>query len=232
MPKRKLIYKENLDLDYEESTRLSYDVIFREPEMKQEIAEQEEIQEREDLEKALEKQRQEFESKLSVAKEQAAQKAYQKGFAEGEKEAREAIAASLDTFKDALQNVETKIESLAEELNPGITTMVFELAEKILQIPVDSPELRDAVKQEVSNIFQTLDNELSVKIWVSPPDTPTIEELTGNFDLKKITVLKDENLNPGEYSIETSEKTIERKFKKLLDDIRHNTELEQWKLQQ
>jgi len=232
MPRRKLIYRENLDIDSEESTRLSYDVIFQEPQMKQEIAEQEEQQEKEELEKALQQQREEFENKLAVEKEQAAQQAYQKGFSAGKEEAKELISHSLGTFEEALQNVETKMESLAEDLNPGITTMVFELAEKILQIPIESSELRETMQQEVSEVFQTLDDELSVKVYLSPQDISAIKELAGHFDLKKISVHKDESLNPGEYAIETSEKTIERKFKKLLDDIRQNTELEQWKLTQ
>ena len=232
MPRRKLIYKENLDLDSDESTRLSYNVVFREPEMKQEIVEQEEQEVKKELKNALEQQRHEFENKLSVEKEQAAQQAYQKGLTAGKKEAQQTITASLDTFKEALNQVESKVETLTEQLNPGITTMVFDLAEKILQIPIESPQLRNTIQKEVRQVFETLDNELAVKIAVSPQDVSTIEELTNHLNMEKITINEDKNLNPGEYTIETSEKTIERKFKKILNDIRRNTDLEEWELKQ
>ena len=227
---RKLIFKERLDYEEADSTRLSYDVIFRKPEFERQIEEQEAVEQQQQVEEALAQQKEQFESRLQVEKQQAAQQGYDKGFSEGQEEARNLISESLETFRQSLAELDTRLTKLTEEIKPGVTSMVFDLAEKVIQVPVQSDELTEIVRSEVERIVRGVDDELKITIYVSPDDFDAIEEMVAQFDLKRIDVKANQSLQPGEYGVETNEETVVRRFQKSLRDMREELNVEDWGL--
>jgi len=229
MDAKKLIHKEKLDIDDQEATLLSYDVVFSQHEMEQQIEQEEQLQKQQDINEALKAQEEEFQNQLAVAKQQAAQQGYENGFQEGRKEAEEVIRESISTFNDSLQELDHRLNKTLEEIEPGIISMVFDLAEKILQVPVKDDKFSEIVEQEVSQILRKISDDLRIEIYVSQHDEPAIRKLVNQIDTKRIEIYSDTSMNPGEYAVETSEETVIRHFKKLLTDVRDQLDIENWR---
>jgi flagellar assembly protein FliH len=228
MASSKLIYKERLDMDEADATRLSYDVVFRQPEIEREQEEAEEQASQEELQQAIEENDRQWQQRLEEVRNQAQQEGYQRGLEEGRQQATKRIDQRLDAFKQALDEAGNKVEQVVEELSPGVTTMIFEVAEKIIGIPLDSAQLRERVRREVRSTLERLDESLRIQVYVSHQDFESIQKVTQQYENRNIHVQADETLQPGEYFVETNREAVVRNFQKSLADMRDDLRVEDW----
>lgn len=225
----KLIYKERLDFDEKDSTRLSYDVVFRQPEIEREEVEAEEKANLEELQQAVEENDRQWQQRLEEVRSQAQKEGYQRGLQEGQQQARQIIQERLGTFQQALDDAGNKVEQLVSELAPGVTTMIFEVAEKIIGIPLNHPQLRERVRREVRSTLERLDESLRIQVYVSTNDYESVQQITNQYQNRNIHVQADDTLQPGEYFVETNQEAVVRNFQKSLRDMRDDLRVEDWR---
>jgi flagellar biosynthesis/type III secretory pathway protein FliH len=225
----KLIYKERLDFDEKDSTRLSYDVVFRQPEIEREQQEAEEEANREELQQALEEQEQQWQQRLEQVRQQAQQEGYERGLQEGQQQAHQMVQERLTVFEQALDQAGNKVEAVVEQLAPGVTSMIFEVAEKVIGIPLNHSQLRERVRREVRATLDRLDESLRIQVYVSPNDFESIQQITNQYQNRNIHVQADDTLQPGEYFVETNQEAVVRNFQKALRDMRDDLRVEDWR---
>lgn len=225
---QKLIYKEKLKLDDNDSTRLSYDVVFRQPELKRQKEEEKEKVSDEQMQEALREKDRQWEQRLQQARQQAVQEGYETGLQEGKAEARAEIQDHLQHFRESIQQVDNHVQEIIQELKPGITSLIFDIAEKVIGVPVHSDELQQRVEREMARVLDQVDEDLNVKIHVSNEDYQTIRELVDQIGRRNVNIQRDESLNPGEYAVETNREAIVQNFQKNLMDMREDLKHEDW----
>jgi flagellar assembly protein FliH len=126
-----------------------------------------------------------------------------KGYVEG------LCQALLEKFAEVEDRVRNEIKDTA--LN--IAKRLY-LTEKLPKEDVVLQSLQKALNSGISLRGR-------IRLRVNPHDLPTVEEFLKTLDLKdvQLELIKDENLNGGEFSIETADFWIERKLEDLLTDI-------------
>ena len=231
-PGRKLIYKENLNFEESDLARLSYDVVFRQPDIEAEEEAEEEVRQHQELEEAIEQNNAEWQQRLEQVRKQALQEGYDAGVQDGRQEARQQARQQaqqeLQQVQQGMTALEQEFSQLLEEMKPGITSLIFDIAEKVIQVPVESQALREVVVNQVAESLGQLDSDIHIKLLVSGQDADLMREVTGQIGSRHIEINIDEQLNPGEYRIETPREVIEQNFKKYLADMRARLKKEDW----
>jgi len=190
------------------------------------IPESEEIYTAEQV-KNLIKEREEYwlkekEAELKTAKE----KAYREGFKAGQKKAGDEMNTSIDSVLKALKSVDTHVNELMDQVKPHIASMVFELAEKILALPVKNKLLNERVTNEIEQIINDLESNTRVTVDVAESDLKTVRKRMKDLPNADHIVLRASNdLNPGEYRVDTNREQIVKQFRKNLQDFRESVNL-------
>lgn len=215
----KIIDNDRLNSNGQNWTRLSYEMLFNEKPARNNgyrtSVEVNELLKENDLK---------WEARLEEAKLQVREEALKQGFSEGKKEAEEEIKQHLQPIKEAISEVDGRMNTLLDELKPHLATLVFDLTEKVLEVPVYNEDLQQRVGDEVHRFLGEIEEGTKIKITVSSQDYQIISELTGPGDLLKRTNIQyDESLNPGEYRIETRYEMIVKNFRKMLNDLKEST---------
>ena len=169
-----------------------------------------------------------WEARLEEAKRLTREEALKEGYSEGKKDALDEVKQHLLPIREAITEVDGRINKLLDELKPHLASLVFDLTEKVLEVPVYNEELQHRVEEEVHRILEEIEEGTRVKIAVSPEDYQIISGLDTSGDLmKKTDIHYDESLNPGEYRIETRYEVIVKNFRKMLNDLKESTILSQ-----
>jgi flagellar biosynthesis/type III secretory pathway protein FliH len=205
----------------ESPTKLSYEMVFaRNLEDSQDFDPDEKIL-RSDLQRVLENKDHEFDVKLSLEKIRTHEQSFIRGLEEGEQIARERFESQIKPLQDALEEANQTVQNLMEELKPYLATLVFDLAEKVLEHPVQSEEMQQRVKKEINALLSEVDSNLKIRIDISAFDYELITSVVEARDHQdKIEVNPDPGLNSGEYRIETASELIVKQFRKVLNDYR------------
>jgi flagellar assembly protein FliH len=117
--------------------------------------------------------------------------------------------ALLEKFAE----VEDKVRNEIKDTALNIAKRLY-LTEKLPKEDVVLQSLQKALNSGISL-------KGYIKLRLNSHDLPAVEEFLKNLDLKdvQLELIKDENLNRGEFSIETADFWIERKLEDLLTDI-------------
>ncbi|TVQ12157.1 MAG: hypothetical protein EA364_09225 [Balneolaceae bacterium] len=178
---------------------------------------------------ALAKLEQEWTEKLVAARKEEAEKAYKQGFNDGQKLSKANAEQHLENFKKTMKDADSRIQGLIHEVKPGITDLIFDLAEKVMEIPVESDMLRMKVAQELDGLLQQLDITSRIRLQVSTEDYEHIFSMiqeTHHSDKLSIQMLDD--LNPGEYQLDTDQEKVVKDFREILKDYRQQLLSNDW----
>jgi flagellar assembly protein FliH len=117
--------------------------------------------------------------------------------------------ALLEKFSEVEDKVRNEIKDIALDIAKRLY-----LTEKLPKEDVVLQSLQKALNSGISLSGR-------IRLRVNPHDLPTVEEFLKTLDLKdvQLELIKDENLNRGEFSIETADFWIERRLEDLLTDI-------------
>lgn len=224
----KVIDSEQLNFSGKSFARLSYEMLFED----QDEGEGEERSletavesiSKEELTERLRKAEEQWQKRLEEEKEKTARAAYKRGRNKGRKEAESAIDEKVSGLKAALEEADRKIGELMDELKPVMAQMVFDLAEKVVRVPVADKEIRRKVSDEIVEILEELEENIRVKIHVSKEDYELVsKELEECGD--KIELKASEELNPGEYTVDTRKERVVKRFTKILNDFKESVAL-------
>lgn len=216
----------------EQGKRLSYSMIFD-----QEIA----VKERklipdDEVEQMLAARDEEWKKRVKLEQIKSHRQGYDKGYQDGELEATEKtresttgeVVNSFQGLQGALNHIESNIQELHKEIEPGVCSLVFSIAEQVIGIPVHKKELEDQVKSELERIFKSMDESQKIEIWCSRSDLQYVQSLSADLNLKKIIIETDPELKPGEYRVETNQRKVIRNFKKSLSEMMDQLTIEHW----
>ncbi len=237
---KKNIDSENLFVNAEECQRLSYEMLFSDNGYEngdnhsgdEEENDKEEYQSQRDQLNELKRLKKKWEQKLEDAKEEAYQQGLEEGKQQGEEQAMDAIEQQVESLKGMLDSVDGRIDELMEDLKPHIATMVFDVTEKIIGLPVKSETLKEKVAAEVRKILASIEKELQINVKVAATDYGYIVRALKDLpNTDHIEITSTESLNTGEYSIDTKHERVVKSFKKMLQDFRERVALEKEELE-
>jgi len=229
-----IIDPENVLVNAEECKRLSYDMLFNDGTDTNGIKTKSNGQNghanyksEEQHQRELRQLRKECEQKLEQAKTEAYKQGFNDGKEEGIEEFKTAIDDQVAVVTQAVEDIDHKIQSLTEDLKPHMASMVFDVAEQIIGLPVKNDALKDQVAAELRRILATVENGTKVQVNVAATDYGyIIRALKNQPDLENVSILSSESLNPGEYTVDTQNERVVKDFKKMLDDFREELALE------
>lgn len=231
-----VIDSNNLQVDTGECRRLSYKMLFSDsPHAKSNGTETRGDRDPITL-KEHQKNLREAEEKWQVKLEEVSAEAYQKGleegFKKGEKKAQAVMEQKGELMKEVVCGIENHINELMDELKPRIATLVFDITEKILGLPLKSEKLGKEVTEEVGKLLLSFDRDIHVKLIVSSSDYGfMVRALKDLPNAERVQLSKSDELSTGEYTVDTENERIVKNFKKMLLDFRDEVALEEFELE-
>ncbi|MEO1022660.1 MAG: hypothetical protein AAFW89_08950 [Bacteroidota bacterium] len=223
----RVLDNERIQWKGEKSRRLSYQMIFEEP---KEESEAPPVHEPIDITGILEERDEKWKIKLK----REAQKAHDEGLEQGRIEGLETARAEIDTKLEFLYRYMDQAYELWKErqqlIDPGILDLALDIAEHIVGVPIEHPNVHKVMEEKLPAIFQRLDDEVKPCLCVSEQDLALVERLKeehapGTFVRIKVK----EALNPGEFELDTNQERIVHTFKALIDDFREHLNVPSWK---
>lgn len=218
---------ENVLMNAGECRRLSYDMLFSEQNYQQEDEEESTADQKQTLKEQYEQQLLQQEKKWEAQLREARNEAFEQGKQQGQKEAEQSMARQSAVLEKALTSVESQLDSLTEELCPHIATMVFEMVEKIIGLPIEDDRLKKTAADEIGAILTSIEQDLLVTVTVAATDYGFIVRALNELpNTNHINITGSEDLNPGEYTVDTESEHIVKNFQKILHDFREKVALE------
>ncbi len=214
----RLIYREQLKYQAKDKTKLSYEELFEEKPT-------EEI----DYQDVIERNNLEWSRRLNDTRQAAIKEGYQAGFSDGEAKARQRIDEQLHHFENALMELDQRLRITIEEIKPGVTSLVFDMAEKVIGVPVHNEQLQTWVKESVKKTLDSISENTKISIVVSEYDYEAIVALMEKMPgVEKIKVSYSKTFQPGEFNVETPHDAVVNNFTKKMADLRKSIPLQDW----
>lgn len=226
MSSRKIIDENRINWNNRNQATLSYKMIFDD---RPEIDLMEAEEEKPDVDELLAENNRHWEEKLRRTQKEL----YQAGLKEGTERGYEQASGEIDDKLMRLQSILTEAQTEWRErqlmMDPGVIDLAFELAESILEIPVDNPDIRARMESELGPILQKMDESSKPVLWISESDKEFISRLKEEYAAPATLYIRvNEEFNPGEYKIESSRETIVHSFKTMLTDLKKSLNLPSW----
>lgn len=177
------------------------------------------------VEEILEAERERLQKMWDQERVRTEKAALEKGRAEGYEQASQEISGSIEAITDALEAAEKGLQSMLEEIKPHIASVAFDLAEKILELPIENEQVKNRVAGSVEKIVDELSAHTEVVIQVSESDFDRVSAMLKAKESDHIQLKPGPELNPGEYRIDTPSEQIAREFKHTLANFRETFSL-------
>jgi flagellar biosynthesis/type III secretory pathway protein FliH len=228
MSSSKIINDGKISWDSKPRNRLSYQMLFDEAPAS--VAEAEEEVPAPDSEEILRKNNEQWEARLKKSRQEAYEAGVDEGYNRGYKEAELLLDQKADKLSEQLKTAHVEWQEQQKILNPGVLDLAFELAESILEIPVENPAIREKLLSELEPVLRRIDDSTRPVLWISKADEEFIQEIKeDNAPRATIIIRVDKSLNSGEFKLETSRESIIHQFKTLLQDLKESLNLPSWK---
>ncbi|MDI6401984.1 FliH/SctL family protein [Balneolaceae bacterium ANBcel3] len=216
---RKIIDKTKLAWQDDQQFRLSYQMVFDEKKDENESV---------NVSEALKAERQKWAAETEAARKEAFGQGYKLGREEGYSDAGAEMDQRIASLRQAYMEAIQAWEAQQKLLKPGLLNLVFDIAEKILGIPVTNGAMRNKLEEELSILFQQIEKESRPVLWVSAEDFDFVESLQEKYAEKTGVVLRiGKQCNPGEFQLETNQEKVVRDFRQMLHDFKESLILPQ-----
>lgn len=236
MEEQKILNTEQINWYEEEDNELNYQIAFdgndglgsngEEETESDDKGEQEQV----DVKTLLRERDQKWKKRLKKAREISFAKGVEEGRKKGYRKAEEEIDEKLETLRGIFEQAHKKWLERHRALNPGLLDLTFDLVEEIVGIPVENPQIRETLEEELSELLHEAENRLKPVLWVSKEDYNFVENLVKKYAPEiSINIRVSKEYNPGEFEFETEKKTVVYSFKEMLHDFRENISLPSWK---
>ncbi|SHG14999.1 hypothetical protein SAMN05443144_12033 [Fodinibius roseus] len=235
MEEPKILHDEQLSWYEEEDRRLDYQVAFENQDYTEnkgaaKKAERTGNKEDTDVKKLLRERDRMWKKRLQKAREAAFREGLEKGKKEGISEAREEINEKIKGVEHILDHAHLEWKRRQEAINPGLLDLVFELVEKIVGLPVENPEIRNKLDEELSNLLHEADTSVKPVIWICESDYEYVEGLVNTYAPEvTVSIRSSDKYNPGEFAFDTEKETVVYNFKEMLRDFRETISLPSWR---
>ena len=225
----KIINDDNITWDRNSQDTLSYRMLFDEAPAA--ISEPQEEEETVDVEEILRENNEKWEKQLHQARQDAFDAGVKEGYNNGYSEAEAALDQRVAKLSGQLHDAHREWQDLQKMLDAGVLDLAFELAESILDIPVENPAIRQTMQTDLEPILRRIDESTRPVLWVSESDEDFVKALKeDNAPQTTVQIRIDKALKPGEFKLETSRESIVHQFKTLLQDLKESLNLPSWKV--
>jgi len=234
MDEQKILNTDQISWYDEDKTQLNYQVAFEgDGGLKQSdngSSNNEEDKQEIDLRALIRKKDEKWKKRLEKVRESAFAKGIEQGKEIGYRKAEQEIDEKLAELAGVLKEGHQQWIERQEALNPGMLDLVFDLAEQIVGLPVEHPELRQKLDEELSVLLHEVEAEVKPVLWVCEEDHAYVEELIQKYAPEvTVSIRISDKYNPGEFEFETDKETVVHSFKEMLSDFRENLSVPSWK---
>ena len=169
-----------------------------------------------------------LEKELQAAREDAYNLGFQDGMAAEQKRHQEELTEHASRINDLAENLEREFSQLLDKLEGPLLNMSFQIAERILTIPLPDDVRQDALVGTIRSFLGEVLHEGSVVIHVSSDNLALIQSKEASQELEqsfpgKIRFVANSNLGPGECMVETPEHIIDGRYKTQLAILESKT---------
>lgn len=224
MNSRRILDENSIRWKSKDQATLSYNMIFDDRPPETEV-----VKDQADFEKLLAENNRRWEDRLLKARGEVYEAGVNEGIKKGCERANNELDLKLKSIEKHLQTAHEEWRERQKMLDPGVLDLAFEIAESILEIPVENPAIRDRIKSELGPILQRMDKGLKPVLWISEEDhkyiTKLIEEYASD---SSIYIRVDKEFTSGEYKLESSRETIVHTFKTMVQDLKKSLTLPSW----
>lgn len=224
----KIINDGKITWDHKSQDTLSYQMLFDDAPAS--VSEHEEDIPEVDVDELLRENNEQWEERLRQARQDAYDAGIDEGYNRGFKTSEEQLDQKAARLSEQLEQAHAEWREQQKMLDPGVLDLAFELAESILEIPVENPAIREKMKGELEPILRRIDDSTRPVLWVSETDEDFVVAIKeDNVPRTTINIRVDKTLNTGEFKLETSRESIVHQFKTLLQDLKESLNLPSWK---
>lgn len=175
----------------------------------------------EDVDLLLDEQKQYYHQIWEKEKQKVHKKAYNEGFGAGKDQVLQTIEKSMENIRQAVNEGEQSFKKMLDNLKPYMTALVFDLAEKIISLPIKSTKLEKKVEEEIRTMLTCVGEEAQVKVTVPEVDFELLQESLSKLnESDRMKLYSSSELKSGEYCLETKEEKIIKDLKKILKEYR------------
>ncbi|WP_138430793.1 FliH/SctL family protein [Fodinibius saliphilus] len=183
-----------------------------------------------DVQELLKERDKKWKERLKKSRAAAYSKGVEQGKEQGYQEAKEEFKQKEKQLETMFEQAHKEWHERHEALNPGLLDLSFEIAEEIVGIPVENPEIRELMKEELSVLLHGAEEEVKPLLRVCESDYQYVKDLVEKYAPEAtLTIRVSEDCNPGEFEFETDKKMVVYRFKEILNDFRENLSLPSWK---
>jgi flagellar biosynthesis/type III secretory pathway protein FliH len=209
------------------SMKLSYDMIFANGADDQNgdatSAERPSSFSAEEVDEMLQERDDQWKQRLVKECDEARESGFAAGYDEGETKAGKVYEKQLAGLEAMMNDLDSEIKGVFDELKPHIAGLVFSMTEKVLDVPFEDERLQQRVQEEVIRFVENLDEALQVRVKVSEADYERVRRaLDGKVGIENVSLRIDETQKSGEYAIETKKEFIIKNFKKMVADFKES----------
>lgn len=227
---QKVLQTEQINWYEEEENRLDYEVVFGGENYQKSKANKESAEPKVDVKKLIQKRDEKWKKRLENAREKMFEKGRQKGFEEGYKEAEQQVDQKLSKLEGLIQEAHEDWCQRQELINPGLLDLTFDIVEKIVGLPIENPQIRQQLEEELSVLLHQSDDEIKPLLWISKEDYKFVEGIVKKYAPElSISIRISEKYNPGEFELETEKETVVHRFREKVTDFKENLSLPSWK---
>ncbi len=220
-----------------DSTRLNYKMLFGD-EHDSEIASQEmpepnkeQLLDPEELvKKAQEDRDQKWKIKVEKTRSEAHQAGYEEGFKAGFEQAQQEIEEKLTLVQQMIEQGQNEWKKRQELIDPGVLDLAFEIAEGIIGVPIEHPDLRNTLELSLGPLLERIDNQSKPVLLVAENDYEYILKLKDEYAPETFVKIRvSEDCQPGEFHFESTQEVVVKNVKQSLKDFRKNIPIPTWK---
>ncbi|TVQ66272.1 MAG: hypothetical protein EA360_06530 [Balneolaceae bacterium] len=212
----------------QESTKLNYQMIFEDHDTDSESRISEKYEK--EIRDILQKKEAEWAVKLKRESETSYLKGVEQGRKEGRQEALTEMNSRFSFLECMISEAHREFSERQESLTPGLLDTVFFLSEKILELPVENPDIRKRMERELEELIHKADQTARPSLLVSQSDFEFVKELVEKQQPElKFQIRPSKECNPGEFVFETERGKIVQQFRQILRDFRERLNIPSWK---
>jgi flagellar biosynthesis/type III secretory pathway protein FliH len=220
---RKILDSSDINWFGSGASRLSYEMIFSEPEVENGGLDEAE------MEQILRERDRQWLNKLKRARDES----YKAGLNDGHSAGFEAASQEIDkrtaTLREAVVKAHNEWSDLMKTIEPGLLNLAFDMAEKILEVPVQDEGIRVKMKAELRSLLQKADENNRIEIRVAESDFEFAEDIFSEYSKGlSIRLSVCQNCLPGEFEFDTAHETVLHKFRKMLNQFKDSVSVTSW----
>lgn len=233
MKNQKVLQSAQINWYEDDNARLNYQMIFNEQDSDDATNQKKNKEERIDNELRIHEVVTERDQKWKIKVQNTKEKAFSEGFEQGKKEGLEQARSEIDSkiamLHSAIERGVDEWKKRQELVDPGLLDVAFDIAEAILGVPVENPEIRRSLELSLGPLLEQIEDQSKPVLLVAESDFEYIKQLKSDYAPNKFLSIRiDDACKPGEFTFESNDEKVIQHCKETLSDFRKKLPIPGW----